>query len=390
MKEECTTPAGPLNPVLDSGNRLKLGLFCTNMVSALTTAPELSAVTWPNLLRVAREADDLGLEAIVSVARWKGYLASFSHVSNTVYDSFTYAAAIAQATNYSTIISTTHAPTVHPVFVAKQAATIDHIAGGRFALNIVGGWNQPEFDMFGLKLSEHDDRYAYLEEWLALVRRLWTANDAFDYDSPSFTMRGALSLPQPVQERGIPIMNAGFSERGRAFAVEHSELCLIALFGEDPDGWRRQVDEYKKFAREQGRNVSVWTVISIAVRDSTDEAEDYLRRIGVELFDEAAADGFLATQAATNPNVKGELLRQMREMLRVPGPGTPISGSPPVVAERLQALSDAGVDGAIVTYADFSGELARLKRDVLPLLEEAGLREPRSAKQGARHQLSAE
>ena len=308
---------------------------------------------------------------------------AFSHVSNIVYDTFTYAAAIAQATTYSTVISTTHAPTVHPVFLAKQAATIDHIAGGRFALNIVGGWNKPEFDMFGLTLSEHDDRYAYLEEWLAIVRRLWTADDEFDYESAAFTMRGALSLPQPVREGGIPIMNAGFSPRGRAFAVEHSAICLISLLSDDPNTWRGYVDEYKELARKQGRSVSVWTCISISVRDSTDEAEEYFHRIGVEMFDEAAADGFLATQAATNPNVKGKLLEQMKNILRVPGPGTPIAGSPSVVAERLQALSEAGVDGAIVTYADFMGELARLKRDVLPLLEEAGLREPRSAKQAA-------
>lgn len=381
MNERSMSSAEPPNPVFDSPNRLKLGLFCTNMVPAFTTAPELTEVSWPSLLRVAREADALGLEAIVSVARWKGYVAgSFSHISNIVYDTFTYAAAIAQATNYSTIVSTTHAPTVHPVFVAKQAATIDHIAGGRFALNIVGGWNKPEFDMFGLVLSEHDDRYAYLEEWLALVRKLWTADDEFDYQSPAFTMRGALSLPQPMRENGIPIMNAGFSRRGRAFAVEHSEICLITLFGDDPTSWRDQVEEYKKLAQAHGRSVKVWTCISIAVRDSTEEAEAYLSRIGVDLFDEAAADGYLATQAATNPNVKGDLLEEFKNILRVPSQGHPIAGSPPVVVERLQALSDAGVDGAIVAYADFCGELVRLKRDVLPLLEEAGLREPGSAK----------
>ena len=367
------------NPVLTSPNRLKLGLFCTNMVPALTTAPELFELTWPNMVEVAQEADDMGLEAIVSVARWKGYVeGDFSHISNVVFDTFVYAAAIAQATNYSTIFSTTHAPTVHPLFLAKQAATIDHVSGGRFALNVVGGWNKPEFDMFGLTLSEHDDRYAYLSEWLTLLRRLWTADEEFDYESPAFTMHRALSRPQPLQAGGIPIMNAGISDRGRAFSAEHSDICLISLRSDDPEAWAKQVDAYKALARESGREIKVWTVLSINVRDTTEEAEAYQRRIGVEMFDEAAADGFLATQAATNPNITGDLYELLRNSLRVPSQAHPITGSPEVVVERLQALADAGIEGAIIAYADFIGELARLKEDVLPLLEEAGLREPRA------------
>ena len=50
-------------------------------------------------------------------------------------------------------------PTMHPIMAAKQATTIDHITGGRFALNIVTGWNRPEIEMFGSPLLEHDDRY---------------------------------------------------------------------------------------------------------------------------------------------------------------------------------------------------------------------------------------
>lgn len=369
------------NPLFSSRNRLKLGLFCTNMMPAMTTAPELFDVTWPNMLSVARMADDMRLEAVVAVARWKGYVEDdFSHVSNVVFDPFVYAAAMSQATSYSSIFATTHAPTVHPVFLAKQCATIDHISGGRFTLNIVGGWNRPEFDMFGIPMREHDARYTYLEEWLALVQRLWTASDEFDYASDTFTLKGALSRPQPLQPGGIPIMNAGMSDRGRDFAAEHADICLIPLRNDDPSEWARQVSDYKDLARTRfGREIQVWTPISITVRDTTEEAEAYVRRISVEMFDEAAADGFLATQVRENPNIKGDLYELLRNILRSPSQSHAVTGSPSVVIERLTAMADAGLDGVIVAYADIIGELERLRSDVLPLMEQAGLREPHVA-----------
>jgi Luciferase-like monooxygenase len=48
----------------------------------------------------------------------------------------------------------------HPVRIAKEAVTVDHVSAGRFGLNIVAGWNEPEFDMFGIEQRHHDERYA--------------------------------------------------------------------------------------------------------------------------------------------------------------------------------------------------------------------------------------
>ena len=62
----------------------------------------------------------------------------------------------------------------HPIMAAKQSAVIDHISNGRFTLNIVCGWNGPEMEMFGVALQGHDERYACAEEWITIVKRLWT------------------------------------------------------------------------------------------------------------------------------------------------------------------------------------------------------------------------
>jgi FMNH2-dependent dimethyl sulfone monooxygenase len=94
--------------------------------------------------------DAAGLEAIVSYSRWKGHeLGKLEYPSRVVLDPFTSSASIAQATRHAAVFATTHASTYHPITVAKQAATIDIISGGRFGLNVVAGWNRSEIERLG-------------------------------------------------------------------------------------------------------------------------------------------------------------------------------------------------------------------------------------------------
>ena len=76
------------------------------------------------------------------------------------------------------VFATVHVPLINPVLAAKQVVTIDHAAQGRFGLNIVSGWNASEFAMFGVPLLEHDERYAYSEEWLTIAKRIWSDDGA--------------------------------------------------------------------------------------------------------------------------------------------------------------------------------------------------------------------
>src|SRR5260370_31227193 len=87
------------------------------------------------------------MEALLPVGRWKGY-GGPSNFNNCTFESFTWASAIGAVTNYCTVLATVHVPLVHPLMVAKMAATIDHVTGGRFAMNVVFGWVKKQFPMF--------------------------------------------------------------------------------------------------------------------------------------------------------------------------------------------------------------------------------------------------
>ena len=360
-----------------SANRLKLGVFCANTMPALTTVPELFSPNWTECLRIAQMADDAGLEAIVPIARWKGYVdGDFHHASHDVIEPFTYAAAIAQATRRIGVFATTHAPTMHPLIVAKQAATIDAISGGRFGMNVVGGWNRREFEMFGIEMLGHEERYQYLAEWLTLIRRLWSETREFDFDSRWFAMKGALSRPQPVQGGAVPIMNAGFSDTGMRFAAHHSNMGLIGIFGENPDQWRAQVAKYKALAREEfGRDIQVWTNAQLVLKDTDTEAADYLRHYSEDRADHAAIDGFISTLARENAVAEdSEQMRFMRRTVAL-GSGMPVVGAAETVAAKLADMANAGIDGVIFSAIDYVDALHRLARDVLPRLVTLGVRE---------------
>ena len=77
----------------------------------------------------------------------------------------------------------------HPIVSAKQSTVIDHITNGRFTLNIVAGWNKPEIDMFGTEMLPHDERFEVAEEWLTIIKRLWTEDEDFDYEGKYYKIQ---------------------------------------------------------------------------------------------------------------------------------------------------------------------------------------------------------
>jgi len=367
------------NPIFND-NKLKLGTFCTNgrAGAAHTLVPEGNQLNWPRAVEIAQKADRAGYEAVVPLARWKGYIKEKpNHVSGEVLDPFTWAAGIAQATEQIGVFVTSHAPTIHPIVAAKQTATIDIISNGRLGINVVGGWNRPELEMFGAPLREHDQRYEYLAEWLDVIKRLWTSNEEFDHHGEFFDVIRGISIPKPVQRPRPPIMNAGLSERGRLFACEHADMCFIGLRSETPEGIREEVEAYRRTARERfGREVQVWTPTSVVQRGSQKEADDYFDYFAVKHQDRESVDGLISISAPEVRNMPPEAWEALRTRFAAGFGGFPLVGTAERIFERLNMLSSAGLDGVLLTWVDYADGVERFNRDVLPLLERAGLRQP--------------
>lgn len=367
------------NPLFNA-NRLKLGIFGTNgKGAAQTLVPEAYRPTWQASVQTAQLADAAGFEAILAYARWKGYVAGKpAHPSGVTLDPFTWCAGIAQATKRVAVIPTVHAPTLHPIAAAKQCATIDIISGGRFGLNVVGGWNAPELAMFGAPMAEHDARYDHLQEWLEIVQRLWREEDEFDHAGRFFSVKRGSSMPKPVQQPGLPIINAGGSDRGQAFACEFADICFLILRTEDPADIAAQIAGYKRIAHERfGRRVQVWTYAYCVQRETREEAEQYLDYFSVENEDGPSLDAWSAgVGAQTKIFSSPEAVRAFRQRFAAGAGGSALVGTAEEIATRLQVLSDAGLDGVLLTWVDFVDGISRFAAGVSPLLEARGLRSP--------------
>ena len=110
-----------------------------------------------------------------------------------------------------TVFGTVHAPLFHPVIAAKQMVTADHIGEGRFGLNIVVGWNEGEFEMFGVEQREHATRYEYAQDWIDAIKLMWSAPDDFDFDGAFIKLKKVRAKPKPYGGTQPVIMNAGAS-----------------------------------------------------------------------------------------------------------------------------------------------------------------------------------
>jgi alkanesulfonate monooxygenase SsuD/methylene tetrahydromethanopterin reductase-like flavin-dependent oxidoreductase (luciferase family) len=207
------------NPAFSS-RKLKLGTFQTNLDSGCVMS-DLDGrldITWPNTIALAKLAEEMEFEALVPVARWHGF-GGATNPQGPGFEAYTWAAGIAASTSKPGVFATSHISLNHPIVAAKQSTVIDHISGGRYALNIVTGWNQPEIDMFGNPMMGHAERYACAEEWFSIVKRLWTEDDMFDHEGRFYKITKGYLQPKPIQAPYPAVMSAGASERGREFAA---------------------------------------------------------------------------------------------------------------------------------------------------------------------------
>jgi alkanesulfonate monooxygenase SsuD/methylene tetrahydromethanopterin reductase-like flavin-dependent oxidoreductase (luciferase family) len=366
------------NPAL-AGRKLKLGTFQTNLDSGCVMA-DLDGrleITWPNTVTLARLADAMEFEALVPVARWRGF-GGLTDPQGPGFETYTWAAGIAASTRHSGVVSTSHVALNHPIIAAKQSTVIDHISDGRYILNVVNGWNFPEMEMFGLSLLEHDDRYACAEEWLGIVKRLWTQHERFDHEGRFYKINGGYLEPKPIQHPHPAIMNAGSSERGRHFACKHCDLVFTNIRSHDIAVNTAHVAAYHKLAREEyGREVRVWSNANIVQAETEKEARDFYNYYVHEKGDWVAGRNVIDTMGAeiNKRDYPEERRKAMTEMMISGWGGFPLIGTKEQIVEGLMTLSKIGLDGVLLSWPRYIDGMREFRDVTYPLLKQTGLRD---------------
>ena len=357
-----------------NGNKLKLGIFSPNCSGgmAVTKVPERWDASWENNLKLAQMADEAGIEFLLPIARWKGYGGETDFEGSTL-ETITWACGLLAKTRRITVFGTVHAPLVHPIFAAKQMVTVSHVSEGRFGLNIVCGWNQDEFEMFGIAQREHDTRYEYGQEWWDVVQKIWRENVPFDYEGRFIKLKNVIGKPKPYKWRPV-VMNAGSSTAGRAFGAKNCDFLFTVLI--DLEKGKQDVQRTKEIAAGFGRTVDIFTTSYVVLRPTRKEAQEYHEYYTTKMGDQVAADHLMELQGLHAQSSPAEAFKSIRQRF-FGGHGVyPLIRDPDDVAAELAKISAAGFIGTTITFVNYLDEFPYFRDEVLPRLERLGLRQP--------------
>jgi len=189
-------------------------------------------VRWPELLAIARTAEEAGFDSL-----WVGDHMLYrgdGRPERGPWDVWTVLAALAASTERVRLGPLVASTAFHPPgVVARMAATIDEVSGGRFVLGVGAGWNETEFRAFGLPF---DYRVARFEEAFTIIRRL-VAGERVTFEGRFHRAEDAVLLPRP--RRRVPLLVGGIGPRLIAHASPHVDWwnCWYSAYGNTPTGF---------------------------------------------------------------------------------------------------------------------------------------------------------
>ena len=355
-----------------------LGLFLPHQEGAWSpsAAPRGTSWTFDYNARCAVRADELGFDLVFALAQWlgKGGYGGDINFRDNALDPFITSAALAPLTKRVLLIATVHVLYGwHPLHLAKYGAVIDHLSGGRWGLNVVTGYKESEFRMFGLEPIPHDERYDRADEFTSMMRRLWADDEPLTHAGQWWRTEQAYVAPKPDNKK-VVLVSAGSSPAGIEYAARHSDIVFVTSpAGADPaaacEALPTHIARIREAASAHGRGIKVLINPHVICRDTEAEAKAQYRRI-LDAADPVALDNFVASfRSGDQTSWRGH----GKDSWAVGG-NVHLVGDPEQIVDWFGRLKAAGCDGVQINFFDFLPELEFFGARVLPLLKQAGLR----------------
>lgn len=315
-------------------------------------------------LKAAQLADEIGLDFIMAMAKYRGYGGETKHWNSSL-DSPMMMAGLAQATRKVKVWATVHTILQNPAVTAKMIATLDQISHGRAGLNVVTGAYKGEFAQMGAwpEGVDHDARYDLAKEWITAVKRLWT-EDSVTAHGKYFTLDDCESWPKPATRPFL--VCAGSSKKGMRFTSE--EMDAIFLTGGNAAELAKASLQAKEDAAELGRYVRTYSMMTVVFGNTDAEAEktaEYYR----EGLDEVALHGMMRAYGFLDSEIGKEnaFVAKSRSTFMTPN----VLGTPKTVIDRItEILEVSGTDGLMLIFPDYLTGIPIFGQEVLPALRD--------------------
>jgi len=240
----------------------------------------------------------------------------------------------------------------NPAYLAKVAATVDIVSGGRTEMGIGGGWYEHEWRAYGYGFPRAGERLRALDEGVRIMRQAWTTGSA-TLQGKTYQVDGAIVRPLPLQPGGIPLWIAGGGEKVTLKIA--AKYAQYTNFDGTLDGFRRKSAVLAEHCRSVGRDFGAITRsanCNVAIGATEHEVQERLSWIREHLTVSIGAD--LAE-------------RQLSGFGNLPGVGTPEQ-----IVEKLSALKAAGLSYAITYFPEAAYDTSGIElfeKEVIPALQ---------------------
>ncbi|KZF04676.1 MULTISPECIES: LLM class F420-dependent oxidoreductase [unclassified Rhodococcus (in: high G+C Gram-positive bacteria)] len=239
----------------------------------------------------------------------------------------------------------------NPAYLAKVAATVDIISGGRVEMGIGGGWHEHEFRAYGYGFPSAGERLGRLDEGVQIFKQAWTAGEVF-LDGKYYEIDGAVVRPLPLQEGGIPLWIAGGGEKVTLKIA--AKYANYTNFDGTPAGFAAKSALLREHCAAVGTDFDAIVRsanYNVVVAATEAEVEDKLRALEARLTEYVGAEKAHSALAAYR--------------------GMPAVGTPEQIVENLTALQEQGMTYGIFYFPEAAYERSGIElfeRDVIAAL----------------------
>jgi pyrimidine oxygenase len=315
---------------------------------------------------IVQKAEQYGFDFALSMIKLRGFGGETEFWEHNL-ESFTLMAGLAAVTSRIQLFATAATLTLPPAIVARMASTIDSISNGRFGINLVTGWQKPEYEQMGLWPGDEffATRYDYLAEYAQVLRDLWATGHS-DLKGEYFTMNDCKVSPIPRAD--MKVICAGQSEAGMAFSSQYADYNFCFGKGVNtPSAYAPTAAKLIEANAKTGRNVTSFPLFMIIADDTDDAARARWEHYKAGADEEAIA--WLAEKGAADKS-PGSNMRQMADPTSAVNinMGT-LVGSWAAVAKMLDEVAIVpGTQGVMLTFDDFVKGVEDFGAKIQPLM----------------------
>jgi alkanesulfonate monooxygenase len=364
-----------MNTVLVNASRAEIGAYKESqmgleMIGMIGTRPASEIhpasgpILDPNYVRdFARAHEDGGFDRILI-----GYYSAEP-------DGFLIAQHAAASTERLGLLLAHRPGFVAPTLAARKLATLDVLSGGRLALHVISGGDDADQRKDGDWLG-HDDRYRRTDEYIDILKRVWTSDSPIDHEGEFYRFKGAFAEIRPLQRPYVPIYFGGASDAAVEVGAKQADVYM--LWGEPLAEVRERMANVRVAAARNGRSprfsLSVRPILAPTEAQAWERARTILATIN-RLRGSAAPTAATAvgSQRLLDAARRGELHDRclwtpIAAATGARGNTTALVGTPEQVAEALLDYYDAGVTTILIRGFDPLPDAIEYGRELLPLV----------------------